>query len=316
MPTKKIIAVIGATGAQGGGLARAILADPAGGFAARVITRKPESEKARALAAHGAEIGVADTDDAASQPRAFAGAYGAYCVTNYWEHMDAKREGVQAATMARATRAAGLQHVIWSTLEDTRNWVPLADGRLPTLFGDYKVPHFDSKGQMDAVFANEAAPTSFLLAAFYWENFLYFGMGPRAGADGALTLAMPLGGHPLPGIAAEDIGRCAYGIFQRGPAAAGQRFGISGEILTGEQMASKFAAALGRPVTFQDVPFDVYRGLGFPGAADLGNMFEFHVLRGDAFLRDRDPALARALNPRLQSFDAWLAANRALVKIG
>jgi len=316
MPAKRIIAVFGATGAQGGGLARAIAADHDGPFAARAITRKPDSDRARALSALGVEVVAADTDDASTLPAALAGAYGAYCVTNFWEHLDAEREGVQAAAMARATRQAGLQHVIWSTLEDTRKWVPLSDDRLPTLYGKYKVPHFDSKGAVDEVFIKEAAPTTFLLAAFYWDNFIHFGMGPRVGEDGDLVLALPLAGAKLPGIGTEDIGRCAYGVFKEGVKTVGQRVGIAGESLTGGEMAAKMGAALGRTVDFYDMPFDVYRGLGFPGAEDLGNMFQFQAMLGEEFQRYRDPERSRSLNPALQDFDAWLAANIAKIPIG
>lgn len=316
MSNKKIVAVIGATGAQGGGLVRAIAADREGPFVARAVTRKPESAKANELAALGAEVVAGDADDPASLDAAFAGAHGAFLVTNFWEHGSPERELAQATALARASRRTGLAHVVWSTLEDTRKTVPLDDSRLPTLKGKYKVPHFDAKGEADAVFVAEGVPTSYLLAAFYWENFIHFGAGPRPGADGSLVLAMPLGGQLLPGMAAEDIGRCAYGILRRGEAAIGQRFGIAGEILSGEQMAARMSRALGRPVAFQDVPFDIYRGLGFPGADDLGNMFQYHAILGDAFLRARDPDLARSLNPALQDFDAWLGVNAARMPIG
>lgn len=315
MSEKKIIAVMGATGAQGGGLVRAILADPNGGFAARAVTRKPDSEAARALAAAGAEVVAADTDDAASLDRAFAGAYGAFCVTNFWEVLDVAREQKQARAMAQATKRAGLKHVVWSTLEDTRKDVPLSDDRLPTLYGQFKVPHFDSKGEMDAVFAAEGAPTSFLRVAFYWENFIHFGMGPRAGADGSLTLAMPLGGAKLPGIGTADIGKCAYGVFRRGPSTAGQYFGIAGDSLSGPDMAAAMGRAMGRTIAFQDVPFDVFRGLGFPGAEDLGNMFQHHQIMGETFQRARDPQVARALDPGVQTFEQWLAANASRIAI-
>lgn len=316
MSQKKVIAVVGATGAQGGGLVRAIATDRDGPFMARAITRKPESEKSRSLAQLGVEVVAGDADDPPSLDRAFAGAYGAFCVTNFWEHFSAEREGAQATAMARASRKAGVQHVIWSTLEDTRKWVPLDDGRLPTLQGKYKVPHFDSKGSVDRVFAEEAAPTTYLLAAFYWENFIHFGMGPRKGPDGDLVLSLPLGGVKLPGIAAGDIGKCAYGLFRRGTGTVGQRFGIAGEVLSGPEMAAKMGRALGRKVSFSDVPFDVYRGLGFPGAEDLGNMFQFHAILGDEFLRSRDPERSRSLNPNLLTFDAWLAANAGRMPIG
>ena len=111
MADKKIIAVIGATGAQGGSLVRAIIADKGGSFAARAITRNVDSEKAKALAAAGVEVVKADIDDQKSLERAFAGAYGAFCVTNFWEHFSPERELTQAGNMARAAKAAGVQHV-------------------------------------------------------------------------------------------------------------------------------------------------------------------------------------------------------------
>jgi uncharacterized protein YbjT (DUF2867 family) len=316
MADKKIIAVVGATGAQGGGLVRAILADRAGGFAVRAITRKPDSEKGKALAAAGAEVVAGDADTPASLGAAFADAHGVFVVTNFWEHFSAERELAQAAAMARATRQAGAAHVVWSTLEDTRKWIPLSDPRVPTLHGKYKVAHFDAKGEADAIFAAEAAPTSYLITSFYWDNFIHFGMGPRRGEDGKLGLAFALGGALLPGIAAADIGACAYGVFKQGPGAAGQRFGICGEVLTGDQLAAGMAQHLGEPVTFTDLPFEFYRNLGFPGADDMSNMFQVQSLFNKEFLANRDVKLARRLHPGLQNFDTWLTANIARIPIG
>src|SRR4029077_15707397 len=102
MADKKIIAVLGATGAQGGGLVRAILADPGGGFAARAITRDVNSDKAKALAALGAEVVAGDVDDEQSLVRAFTGAYGAFCVTFYWAHFKPELEYAEARNMASA----------------------------------------------------------------------------------------------------------------------------------------------------------------------------------------------------------------------
>ncbi len=316
MAHKKIIAVVGATGAQGGGLVRAVLADETGDYSVRAITRKPDSDKGRALAAAGATVVAGDADDPASLDAAFAGAHGVFVVTNFWEHFSAEREVAQAAAMARATRRAGVAHVVWSTLEDTRRWIPLADDRVPTLHGKYKVAHFDAKGEADAIFAAEAAPTSYLLTSFYWDNFIHFGMGPRRGEDGKLGVAFALGGAPLPGIAAADIGACAFGIFQRGPGVAGQRFGICGEVLTGPQMAAGLAKHLGEPVSFTDLQFDVYRNLGFPGADDMSNMFQVQSLCSKEFLANRSVDLARDLHPGLQSFDTWLAHNIRQIPIG
>lgn len=316
MSEQKILAVTGATGAQGGGLVQAILSDPERRFAARAITRKPDSEKARALAAAGVEVVYGDADEPASLVQALAGAWGAFFVTPFWEHLSTERELAQASAMARASRAAGLGHVVWSTLEDTRRWIPLEDSRLPTLHGRYKVPHFDAKGEADAVFAAEAAPTSYLMAAFYWENFIYFGQGPRRGADGKLVFALPFGGGKLPGIAAADIGKAALGILRRGPAAAGERFGIAGDVLSGPEYAAAFARAFGETVAFRDMPFDEYRALGFPGADDMGNMYQFQAILGDEFLALRSPERTRELAPDTQRFEVWLAANAARIPLG
>jgi uncharacterized protein YbjT (DUF2867 family) len=310
---KKVIAVAGATGAQGGGLVRAILAEPGGPFAVRALTRDPASDKARALSAAGAEVVAANVDDQASLERAFAGAYGAFCVTFFWDHFSPERELAQATALAHAAKAAGVQHAIWSTLEDSRRFIPLDDDRMPTLQGKYKVPHFDSKGEADEVFRQSGVPTTFLLTSFYWENFIYFGMAPKAGPDGVLTLTMPIGDARFPSIAAEDIGKSALGIFKAGSKYVGQYVGVAGEHLTGEEMAAAFSRALGVPVKFWAVEPAVYRAFGFPGADDLGNMFQFNRDFADAFTSARDLARGRELNPAMQRFDAWLAANVARI---
>jgi uncharacterized protein YbjT (DUF2867 family) len=306
----KIIAVVGATGAQGGGLVRAILDDPQGGFTVRAITRNPDSEKARALAELGVEVVRGDVDDSDSLQRALAGAYGAYFVTFFWAHFSPEREKAEAKGMAQAAKAVGLQHAIWSTLEDTRRWVPLTDDRMPTLMGEYKVPHFDAKGESNAYFTEQGVPTTFMLTSFYWDNLIHFGMGPKKGADGRLAFTLPMGDKKLPGIAAEDIGRCAYGIFQGGSDHIGKTLGIAGEHLTGAEMAEELGRALGQEVLYNAVSPADYRAFGFPGAEDLGNMFQFKKEFETYFCGARDLALSRALNPRLQDFRTWLARNK------
>jgi uncharacterized protein YbjT (DUF2867 family) len=315
MSDKKIIAVVGATGAQGGGLARAIAADPDGPFVARAITRDVNSEKARALAALGAEVVPGDVDDAESLRRAFDGAYGAYCVTFYWNHLSPEKELAEAQAMAEAARDAKLEHVIWSTLEDTRKRVPLSDDRMPTLMEKYKVPHFDAKGEADHYFTDLGVPTTFLVTSFYWDNFIGFGMGPARGADGKLAITLPMGDAKLPGIAAEDIGRTAYGIFKKGKELIGKRVGIAGEHLSGAEMAAAFSDVLGEEVRYNAVDPSAYRSFGFPGADDLGNMFQYKRDFEKEFRSVRPVDETRALNPSLQSFSDWLAANRQRLSI-
>lgn len=315
MSDSRIIAVIGATGAQGGGLVRALAEAPESGFVARAITRHPDSDKARAIADLGVEVVRADTDDEASLRAAFAGAHGAYCVTNFWEHFSPEREEVQAYNMARAAREEGLEHVIWSTLEDTRKWIPLTDHRMPVLKGNYKVPHFDGKGEANACFLELEVPTTFLLTSFYWENLIFFGLGPKRDAEGRLAMTMPMGDRKLPGIAVGDIGCCAFGLFRGGREFVGETVGIAGEHLSGAEMAAALSRALGQEVRYRDVPPDVYRGLGFPGAEELGNMFQFNRDFAGDFCAARDIARARQLNPALQTFDQWLAVNHDRIPI-
>ena len=310
MADQKIIAVVGAPGAQGGGLVRAIAKDPSGAYRARALTRDPGSEKARVLERLGAEVVAADVDDEASLRRAFDGAHGAFCVTFYWAHMSPEREMAEAASMAKAAKDAGVKHVIWSTLEDTRHWIPLSDTRMPTLMGKYKVPHLDAKGESNARFEEFGVPTTFLLTSFYWENLIYFGMNPKEGADGKLVFSLPMGSKKLAGIASEDIGKCTLGIFKRGRELIGKTIGVAGEHLTGAQMAAALGRALGRTVTYNAMPPEAFRKLGFPGADDLGNMFQFFADMEVMVCGARGVESSRALNQELQSFDQWLAANK------
>ena len=313
---KKTIVVVGATGAQGGGLVRAILADPTGGFAVRAVTRDVGTEKARQLAKLGAEVVAANVDDAESLKQVFRGAHGAYCVTFFWDHFSPEKEQAQAVAMAQAAKEAGLAHVVWSTLEDTRRLVPITDDRMPTLQGKYKVPHFDAKGESDHFFSDRGVPTTDLLTSFYWDNLIRFGMGPKKGPDGKLAFVLPMADKKLPGIAAGDIGGCAYGVFKGGTKYIGKRIGIAGEFLTGAEMAADLSRVLEQEVAYNYVPPEIYRTFGFPGADDLANMFQFKRDFEAEFCGARDLALSRALNPKLQTFAQWLGANKDQIPPG
>ena len=212
--------------------------------------------------------------------------------------------------MAKAAKHTGIEHVIWSTLEDTRKWVPLSDTRMPTLMNKYKVPHMDAKGEANQVFTEMGVPTTFLATSYFWENMINFGLGPKKGPDGKLAITMPMGDKRLPGMAAEDIGRCAYGIFKKGREFIGKTVGIAGEHLTGAQLATALTKALGQEVRYNDVPPDVYRSFGFQGANELGNMFQFKRDFEEDFCGARDLNVSRALNPSLQTFDRWLDENK------
>jgi uncharacterized protein YbjT (DUF2867 family) len=309
MADKKIIAVLGSTGSQGGGLCRAILADASGDFACRAVTRDPGKDKAKTLASGGAQVVKADLDDVESLKKAFAGAYGVYAVTNFWEHFSAEKEKAQAKNVADAAKAAGVKHVIWSTLEDVRKLMKPDDKRMPMLQEKYRVPHFDAKAEANAFFAS--LPTTFLVTTFYWDNLYMFGLAPKKGEDGQLAWTFPMGNAKLAGIAAEDIGKAAYGIFKAGSQYIGKTVGIMGEALTIEQMGKTLTKALGvGPVKYNAVEADVYRGFGFPGADEMGNMFQAYRDFEKEMVANRSAETARKLNPSLQTFEQFVTKQK------
>lgn len=313
MAEKKIITVFGATGSEGGALARAILADPDGDFTVRAVTREPDSDRARQLAGLGAQVVQADLDDDTTLGPVFEGAYGAYLVTDFWEHTSVEREQAQAAALARAAGHAGLQHGIWSTLEDTRECIPLDDDRMPTLQGSYKVPHFDGKAEADHYFPEGGVPTTFLRTAFHWENLLG-PFAPRRGEDGALQISFPMGTSRLSGIAVEDIGKTALPIFKRGTDLIGATVSIAGEHLRVTDIAAALTEAVGEPVQYLPMTPDAFRAQGFPGAEESGNMFQFYADCEERFTAARDLQAVRELNPELQDFATWLAAHREALR--
>ncbi|MBO0678892.1 NmrA/HSCARG family protein [Mycolicibacterium sp. S2-37] len=312
MAEKKTIAVVGATGSQGGGLVRALLED--GGFGVRALTRDPSSGKGAALADAGAEVVAADLDDEDGLAEAFDGVHGAFVVTNYWAPLTpeqeagrsrAQRELDQARAAARALERVGARHVVWSTLEDTRSRF-VDDTVIPDVEG-YKVPHFDAKAEADRFFAG--IPTTYLRSTLFYENFAS-SFPPVPAEDGTLTLSIPMADRPLAAVAVEDIGRTALGVFRRGEQLIGRTVSIAGDILTGDGYAAALTEALGRPVSYRPMTFDAFRAQGFPSAVEMGNMFQYYAEDSAAFTGDRDLERVRELNPGLQSFQDWLARHR------
>lgn len=312
MTARKVVAVVGATGQQGGGLAQAILADPAGEFALRAITRNPDSEAAQALRERGTEVVKADLADEASLRAAFEGADAAYLVTNWAELMDPKAEIDQAHAMARAAKAAGVGHAIWSTNDDSRQTIPADDERYPDVLG-FKVPHIDAKASADAYFTEIGVPTTFLRTSFFWDNLASV-MPLRRNEDGTLALALAMGDSRLSGIAAADIGKVVLSILKRREEFLGRTVSIAGEHLTGTQMAAQFSDVLGQTVTYHPLPVQSIREAGFYLADDVANMFQFFTEYEDVIVGPRDVSATRELHPELMTFATWAAQNRDRVQ--
>src|SRR5438132_2011287 len=177
---KQVIAVLGGTGGQGGGVVEALLG--LGQFTVRVASRNPAGDAAKALARRGVEVVKADLLDAASLRLPFEGAYGAFVVTNFWDPAQMPRETEIGVAAMKEARAAGIQHIIWSTLPDAEK---LSGGRL-------KLPHFTGKARVDAAVEAARFPRyTFVQAPFYFQNFLGL-LAPGSLPNGGRGWAVPM----------------------------------------------------------------------------------------------------------------------------
>lgn len=312
MGNKKVIAVLGSTGSQGGGLCHSLLDSPTqSDFACRAITRDPTKAKAQELEKKGAKIVRADMDDVASLAEAFDGAHGVFAVTNFWEHQSAEREKQQARNIADAAKQAEVKHIVWSTLEDTRRFMPSTDARMPVLQGKYRVPHLDCKNEANEYFEN--LPTTHLITSFFWENLHNFQMCPKKSASGQYVWTMPMGDAKLAGQATSDIGKAAHAIFANGAEHIGQTIGIVTEALTVQEMCNVVAKEFNVSVRYDPIEPSTYRTFPFPGAEEIGNNFQYFRDFNDEFLKLRSVDSMKKLNPDPLSFADFVSAHRSQI---
>lgn len=293
MVDQQTILVTGATGAQGGGVARHLL--KGGKFRVRCLTRNPDSEKSKALKQAGAEIARGDLDNAASLKAALAGCYGVFGVTNFWEHFGKEKQ--QGINLIDAIKEAKTPHFVFSILPPAKK---LSGGKLD-------VPHFDIKAEMEDYARGLKLGATFVNVAFYFENFLGF-FPPKKQANGTWAFGFPQGDTPLAGVAVEDVGGVVAAIFARPADFKDQTVGIVGDDLPPKKYAEIMTRVLGKTVVYNYITRDVFAGFGFPGADDLANMFEFYRLHVPN--RASDVARSRFLYPPMQTFEPWLKANK------
>ena len=186
---------------------------------------------------------------------------------------------------------------------------------MPTLQGKYKVPHFDAKGGADHVFTEPACRRRSSTRRSTGRTSSTSAWARSAARTASCAITLPIGNAKLPGIAAEDIGKAAYGIFKAGDEYIGKTVGIAGEHLSGAEMAAAFTKALGEEVSYNEVSPEIYRGFGFPGADDLGNMFQYKRDFEDHYRGRATSTRSRALNPQLQTFEQWLGENIGRIPI-
>ena len=293
MADRRTILVTGATGAQGGGVARHLL--KGGKFRIRCLTRNPNSEKAAALAQSGAEVVKGDLADRRSVEAVLAGCYGCFGVTNFWEHFAGERQ--HGRNLVEAVKSTGLEHFVFSTLPSAKEITK----------GAIAVPHLDIKADVEKYAREQRLGATFVNVAFYFENFLNY-FPPQRQADGTLAFGFPQGDTPLAGVAVEDLGGVVTAIFGRPGEFRDRTVGIVGDDLPGKQYAETMSRVLGQKVVYNHIPRETYAAFGFPAAQELADMFEFNRL----YIPERrtDMAESRALYPGMQSFEEWMKTNK------
>ncbi|NWR30874.1 NMRL1 protein, partial [Tachuris rubrigastra] len=281
-------------GAQGGGVARALLDDET--FRVRAVTRSPRKKAAEELKRRGAEVVKADQDDEPSLERALAGAYGAFVVTNFWEHCSKEKEIEQGKRLADLSKRLGLHHVVFSGLENVHQ---LTGGRLEVL-------HFDGKGVVEEYFQRTGVPTTVIRLPFYFENFLSIFKPQKAPQGDTFVLELPMGDTPMDGMAVEDVGPVVVSLLKSPGEYIGQVMGLSTGKLTEAEYATVLSQQTGKTVAASKISPEEYEKRDFPGAKEMAAMFRFYTLKPD-----RNVALTMKLNPKARTFQQWVADNKA-----
>ena len=313
---KKVIAVVGATGLQGGATVRAFYSLKEKGndeYIIRAVTRYPESEKAKVIEPLVDEVVEADLNDEESLVKAFDGCYGAFIVTNYWETMDVEKETEQLRNAKEATKKAGLAHVVISTLEDTREFVNNSDSKdsWTTPHEGMYVPHFDGKGKFAQECLDEGIPATYLYTTCYFENFITALKPSRQSDKGPFALTIPMSDSKLVMVAVADIGKMACAILQD-PNLIGKKVGVSSESMTVKEIADCFTKVTGKEVVYNKIPWNIFASFGFPGADDLANMFRFYDENAEGCLSSLE--VSEDMKKKMggvYSFEEWLTENKA-----
>jgi len=296
MPNKKLIAVIGATGHQGGAVVRALRAS--GEFKSRALTRNPAKHPHLAD-----EVVLADLNRPETLKSAFAGAHGVFLVTNAWE--PGTDEQAQALAVVRAAKDAGVTHFIWSTLPNVET---ISSGKL-------HVPHFTDKAKIERIVADAGfAHHTFVIAPFFYQN-LVGAMAPQKHADGTVGWALPL--DPTKRVIhmgdISELGPLVAGAFaQPELTGRGEHLPLVGDFLSFNEVLATLNE-LGHSFSYKRVPRDVFADW-FPGAKEVGAMlayFEAHTYLG---VDSRDAlALASKVAGRVPTkFAVWARSNFAV----
>jgi len=264
--TKLVIAVIGGTGRQGGGVVDALLAS--GNFSVRAVSRDPAGAAARALNRRGVEVMKGDLLDASSLRWAFEGAYGGFVVTNYWDPAQMHHETKIGAAAVRAAHSAGVKHLVWSTLPDC--------GRISG--GRFKVPHFTDKALVDAAVEAAGFPRhTFVHAPMFFQNFLTMN-APQPLPNGGRGWAVPMDlaarvmhtGDPT------EVGRAVAAAFSAGDKLPrGSHLAVCGGMYSWNDFVATLNAQGHKLQAIRVEPPEAYDTF-FPGAQEMREMYQYY----------------------------------------
>ncbi|PVH71757.1 NmrA-like family protein [Cadophora sp. DSE1049] len=255
--SKKTIAIIGATGGQGGSVVNTLLSDPkmSSEWAIRGITRDASKESSKKLASRGVEVVTGDINSKASMLAAFKDAYAVFAVTNYWEKLDHNLEIQQGKNLADAALESGVQHFIWSSL---RNVSEMTNGKLQN------VHHFDSKAKVEEYIRTTSLPATYFMPGFYMSNFPGQSLRPSP-PNNAYTLSMPVpSSSPVPLLATvSDTGKFVKGILQHRSETLGKRVLAATKYYTFDEMLGDFKKVFpeaGKDAGYYEVDRETYLG--------------------------------------------------------
>lgn len=295
MEQKKIILVTGATGAQGGSVAKFLLEE--GKFAVRCLTRNPTSGEAMELAAGGAEVVQGSFDDMDSLLYAMQNVYGVFGVTNFWEHFE--KEYQQGKNLVNAVAASNVDYFIYSSL-------PAAE---KISNGKYKLPHFDIKADLQEYAKSLKPDASFVHVAGYYENFSSFCL-PQKSVDGNYYLQLPQGDTKYASVSVEDLGGVIRTMFRFPEAYKKRTVGVVGADMHCADYASIMSKVLRKNIIYRKISREDYIAQGFPGAEELGNMYTYNK----SYIPNRQLDLIESygLYPAMQSFESWMIKNKKI----
>jgi uncharacterized protein YbjT (DUF2867 family) len=279
MTVDETVAVVGATGRQGGAAARALLG---AGVSVRALVRDPAQAAAQALVAAGAQLAVADFDDPTTLLAAFDGVSRVFAMTTMDGGRGTAGETADGIAIVDAAKTASVNHLVYSSVGGAERHTG--------------IPHFESKRRVEEHIESIGLPATFVRPTFFYENLV---AQPPAPEDGTIVVRLPLAdGIPLQMVAVDDIGVVAAAVVLDPDRVHSGAVEIAGDELTGSQIAATFGRRAGMPARYESLPLDA------AGDDDLRAMFAWFAVP-PSYQADR--ALTAQLDPQLQSLETWLA---------